>query len=137
MKLLVAIQSKDRAQDLTKLLSWLGRSGFTTRLFVPEDQWKEYAAGLQNAEFEHYLNLQGFLVISQDPYEYARKNGFDLLVLVPDKIAWLRRRWLRSRTTDGEAMEFGLEVRKARLKFSSDPELRELRLPRNIKVIRL
>ncbi len=136
MKLLVAVKSSD-IRLVNKSLRWVGRTGYTLRVFVKGVDWEPYVDRLKEISENHYLNLTAKnLVTDYDPEVYARENGFDLLLEIPEARPAFRQKRVRI-NLDEEVMEFAKAVGAARKTLSENHELSSVTLRRGVTMRRV
>lgn len=118
MKLLVAIQSSENAILLARsTLRWAARAGFNTRVFVPEAQVEEYVKAIQHANYNWRLDLPpSFIVPDTDPAEFARQEGYGLVLLVPDDLF----KWDKKFNHEEMVYHYAADVGRARILFAED-----------------
>lgn len=117
MRILVAIESSENANTLAKTtLRWAPRAGYNMRIFIPDTgQLSDYQEAIAKANYDEYLDMHdGMIIIGQDPRQYAKQNGFDLLLLLPDNLA----SWGRKRNLDKMIIEYAKDVGSARVKLT-------------------
>jgi hypothetical protein len=121
MKILVAIQSDNNAQILAKkTLSWAPRAGFNCRIFIPyEAQRQAYEAIIEDVNYNEYLDLQKSMIeVSLDPKAYAKAEGYNLLLLLPDNL----RAWKRNNNRDKMVIDYSIDIGAARKELSDSPK---------------
>jgi hypothetical protein len=127
MKLLVAIQSKKPKQVKDRTLRWAGRAGYDTRIFVPKGKRGRFILAVQDANYDYYLAVEDSQVIDrQTPMEYAQRHGYDLVLLLPEKL-WSWRD--DKKFQEDEVVYYVEDVGAARKEFSTKPGLAQYRFP--------
>jgi len=99
MKILLACNSKDNYKTLydesgktakgiaDSTLRLFGRLGYAHRLFVPIRQQKKYYQAIKDCNYDWYYGLDKNIVLAgQTAEDHAKRNGFDLLVTIPDDL---------------------------------------------------
>lgn len=131
MKILAAIEADGSMEKLDMTLRWASRSGYVVKVFINDNRITEdatrrelsaaYANALADANYHWYLALdpEADLVVG-DPMEYARDNGFDLLLRIPEGLEL----WRRRRHFDGQVFFLCDSAGRARLEFSKKPGMR-------------
>ena len=133
MKILVAIESTKRAEEMAHTtLRWAARAGFNLRIFIPTNrERKTYEKYVDDANYHYYYSIPPSVIIAKSkegtPMEYAKANGFDLLVTLPDNLLDYKT----ERDDDKTFIEYAEDVAKARVKFGNEPDLMELALEQN------
>lgn len=116
MKILIAIISDKNSEALTDhTLKWAGRGGFNTRIFIPDKrQLSKYQKAVEEANYRYYLSLPYTIIEYGDPLKYAKKEGYDLLVKIPDNLAY----WGDNEDPDRTVLDYSVEVGEQRVLFS-------------------
>jgi hypothetical protein len=133
MKILVAIESSKRAEEMAHTtLRWAARAGFNLRIFIPDNrQRKVYEKAVDDCNYHYYFNIPPTVLVAQNkegtPMEYAKANGYDLLLHLPDNLLDYKS----VRDDDKTFIEYAEDVAKARVQFGTKPELMELPLEQN------
>lgn len=131
MKILVAIESDKNAEQLAHTtLRWAARAGFDLRIFIPDRrQLKKYKKFLDEYNYYYWGNIdeERSIVAKADPMEWAKANGYDLLVTLPDNLL----DYCTVENDDATFMEYAEDVAKARVEFGHKPDLESLPLERN------
>lgn len=127
MKLLIAIPSSENAQKLADTtLRWAGRGGYDFKIFVPHgDKYrKDYEAAIDDANYNWYLTIPKAAIV-QDvaPYTYAKENGYDLMVILPDDLEL----WKKRDDFEATAAHYIVDIGEARKLFSENPKKRIVR----------
>ena len=120
MKILIAIESSENPKKLSNsTLRWASRAGFDLRIFIPDDnQLEDYKKAVADANHNWYINVpETAIIVKTTPKQYAKENGYDLLVLLPDDL----RKWKRLHSHDRNVLEFATDIGIARLRFSKKP----------------
>lgn len=136
MKILVAIESSKNDQNIVdQTLSWCPRAGYNIRLFIPdEEQLTPYYNAIDAANHEHYIDMKySMVVMGEKPADYAKRLGFDLLVLVPDHLT----EWKPDDGADGTVLHFASDIAKGRVKFNKDPNKQSIRFSNGARMVRL
>lgn len=121
MKILVAIKSDKNSETVLETLAWVGRAGFNTRIFIPDKrQLSKYQKAIDDANYHHFLSLPYTMIEFGDPLKYAEKEGYDLLVTIPDSL----KRWGRTRNEDKNVIDYAVALGEARVAFGQDPEMK-------------
>lgn len=114
MKLLVAVIGPEDPKPLVnKTLSWAPRAGYNMRIFITsETEIDGYLKLIDHINYQEYLDLRySMVVVGQDPEAYARKEEYDLLlILPPDLVAWNN-----ARNRDRMIIDYAVDVGEARL----------------------
>jgi hypothetical protein len=134
MKILVAIESTKRAEEMAHTtLRWAARAGFNLRVFIPDNrQRKKYEAAIDDANYHYYFSIpESVLVAGESPMEYAKREGYELLVSLPDNLL----DYYAVEDDDKSFIEYAEDVAKARVAFGKNPNLGELKLERNTECI--
>ena len=120
MKILVAVISDKNSDNLSNgTMKWAGRAGFNTRLFLPNKrQVKKYLTAIDNLNYDHYLDLPYTVIETGDPMKYAKKEGYDLLVTLPDNIEF----WGKSKNADKTVIDYAVSIGRARVWFAFHPK---------------
>jgi len=135
MKILVAVIGTNSTDLFKKTLSWAPRGGFNMRIFISEAEPKEdYLMAIDNANHEYYVDILPVSIIQGiNAAEYAKNEGFDLLVELPDNMA----SWKPTDSEDGTVYHFAKDVGIARTKLAKYPARKEIRFASGAKVLRL
>lgn len=136
MKILTAIESDKRAEQMAHTtFRWAARAGFDIRVFIPNrHQLKKYHAAVDDANYHYYLVgrvAEEVVVPKERPTEYAKANGYDLVILLPDTLL----DYSTVEDDDKSFVEFAEDAGAARRQFSEDPNLMRLTLARNDKCL--
>lgn len=132
MKILAYSVSQDNADTISDgALLLMGRSGYDSKLFVPNKQKKKYMKAVADANWHWYLALSPEMVMAGfDPMHYAQ-DAYDLMLEIPDDIK------LNPLDMDNIIPAFCRMVGKARLSFSKNPKKMEYKLPRGVVMRRV
>lgn len=136
MKILVAIESSENPKKLArKVLPWASRAGYDMRIFIPhENQLDDYSMALLEANVDQYLDLQDSMLIPKDkPKEYAKANGYDLLLYLPDDLS----RWNDTRIRDKMIIEYAADVGRTRVLFGDKPHKKIYSFPNGAVMYRV
>ena len=136
MKLLVAIKSKDNAENLYKSIRWVSRAGYDLKIFVPAKQWEDYNDAIKNAEVNYYLHLRDDALLVDTNYKlFAKVNNYELVVCIKDdKASFTGKR--KHIELHEEVYKFAEAVGAARLKMSENPKLQSIKVARGITMWR-
>lgn len=121
MKILVAVVTDKNYDEFAHTtLRWASRAGFNMRVFVPT-YWQrhKYKAAVDEANYEYYLSVpHSILVVRQQPMDYARKEGYDLLVTLPDNLI----QWSPDAAYDNDktVIDYAESLGKVRSSFSKN-----------------
>lgn len=130
MRILVAVIGK-RSTDTLK---WAARAGFNLRVFVKNKSVAKWERRILDLNYDQYLDLPLTVIETQEPEEFAKENGFDLLVMLPDNL----KKWDEADSIDGTVYHYQKDIGIARKEFADQPELQEKLLHLNgAKIIRL
>lgn len=126
MKILVVIQSsgsKFADQMAHTTLRWAGRSGFNTRIFVPNRRgFARYEKAVEDANYNYLLSIPySCIIVKTDPLEYAKAEGYDLIVYLPENLV----DWRTSRNDDKTVADYAEDVGAARVAFGKNPDMQE------------
>lgn len=134
MKILTVVLC-DIASDVnTGSPLWVSRAGFTTRLLIPEDaDIPEYQDAIQDANYQEYLDMSHDMLIKGNPLEYAQKNEFDLLVLVPSEL----EAWNTRKNKDAMIIDFAADVGAVRKRMSKDHTLHQMEFENGTRMVRV
>lgn len=115
MKILVAIESSENPTLLAKTtLRWAARAGFNMRVFIPDaNQLQPYKDAIDNANYDHFLDLPESIVEVGSARDYAVKEGYDLIVYLPDDM----RKWDTRLTHDLNVLHYAKELGVARVEL--------------------
>lgn len=133
MKILVAIESTKRAEEMAHTtLRWAARAGFNLRIFIPDNrQRKKYQWAVDDANYHYWFNIPDSVIEAKSkvgtPMEYAKREGYDLLVLLPDNLL----DYCTVEDDDKSFVEYAEDVAKARVEFGLKPDLEQMSLDRN------
>jgi len=137
MKILVTVRSTNNAKTLRdRTLTWAPRAGYNFRVIIPDESEREaYEAAVQDAAYHHYLDITtSAIVVTQDsPQAYAKAEGYDLLVAIPDDL----RAWKRNRNRDKMIIDFAADIGAARSRMGKEPELKLIDFPNGAIMKRL
>lgn len=135
MKLLVAIPSNRPKQLTDHTLAWAPRAGFELRVFADHSvNPKKYKRVIEDVNYRHFLSVRYKQVVyDANPLEYAVKEGYDLLAIVPPNL----RRWNSTKDTGQMVIEFHADLANARRQISEDSKLHEVTFPNGARVIRV
>lgn len=135
MKILAAIQSDKNAtimQDYT--LRWAARAGYNMRIFIPDKrQLQKYEKAIEDANYHHYLALPNTIIETGDPLEYAKKEGYDLLIYLPDNLEY----WNKKGGQDLTHIYYAEDVGKARVLFSNNPKKKSHKFRNGAEMVRV
>lgn len=108
--------SDKNSETLTdNTLKWAGRGGFNTRIFIPDKrQLSKYQKAVEDANYRYYLSLPYTVIEYGDPLKYAKKEGYDLLVKLPDDLPY----WGKNDDPDKTVLEYSVEIGEQRVSFS-------------------
>lgn len=121
MKILVAIKASDHKILVDNSLRWAARAGFAIKIFPPRHNFnrKHWRNMLKDVNYHWYLDLQDSVIEPHSsPMKYAKQNGFDLLLTVPEDLETWRR---GKRFKPDEVSQFAIAVGKARVEFGEKP----------------
>lgn len=131
MKILVAVVSPS-GKPADGALRLPGRAGYDFRLFVPKNKRRQAREAIEDANYHWYLPTGKEVVYSKlPPLTYALKQGYDLLVTIPDNLEY----WITD--LDNEVADFCTKIGSARLKFSQQPRKRIERLKKGVTMERV
>lgn len=142
MKILIAIESSERAKDIFKnTLRWVVRTGFDVRVFVDPSELEAYREGARDANYQYYLDLTDNHFVANTKgqagiLELAKKSGFDLIAILPDDLT----RFDRKGTSHREELmiiDFAKYMGIARVEFGKKPDLQEYKISNRVKVQRV
>lgn len=136
MKILVAIESSKRPRKLSKTtLRWAPRAGYDLRIFIPDETQREkYIQAIDNAKYDDYLDLQhDMLIIGDEPLFYAKKNNYDLLVLLPDDL----KKWTELPNLDAVVLEYAGDIGFARSIFGKNLKRKSYEFANGARIIRV
>lgn len=125
MKILTTVKSTGRAEEMAHTtFRWAARAGQDIRIFVPKKELKAYQAAVDDANYHYYLvsRDEKEIVVSignQSPMRYARDNGYDLIVELPDNLL----DYSEEQNDDKGVIDFATEVGIARKEISANPKL--------------
>lgn len=130
MKILVAIESSgsNNAEQMAHTtLRWAGRSGFNTRIFVPNRRgFEKYEKAIEEANYHYLLSIPySCIIVKQDPAKYAEKEGYDLLLRIPDDLL----DWRTKKDDDKTVIDYAEDVGAARVEFGTKPDMQEKIFP--------
>lgn len=136
MKLLVAIESSD-IKLINKSVRWAGRAGYDLRIFVKGIDWEPYVDRLKEINMIHYLHLtHKHLVVDSKPMQYAADNGYDLILIIPEKRpAFSGKRKMID--LDAEVPLFAEAVGRARVELGTNPDVDSVTLKRGVTMRRV
>lgn len=123
MKILLAIKPSKPKHLADNALRWCGRLGYQMRVFVPKKrQLVKYAEEIAEVNYQYYLALGvDILTVHKDPKQYAKENGYDLLLSVPAELkAWRKGTAFK----DTEIIWPRGAVGLARIEFGKKPKKR-------------
>lgn len=133
MKILAAIKSSKNAEEMAHTtLRWAARAGFDLRIFVPDKrQLKKYKKYLDEYNYYYWGNIdeERSIVTGQEPMDYARENGYALLITLPDNLL----DYSVERNDDQTFIDYAEDVAKLRVEFGNNPALMGSKLERNDK----
>lgn len=129
MRILIAIDGKKK----TDTLVWAARAGFNLRVFTDPKKLADWERKVMELNNDHYLDLPLSVVETGDPLEFAKHNGFDLLVLLPSNL----KKWDKTDSEDGTVYHYQKDIGIARSKFGQDPEMLETTFENGAKIIRV
>lgn len=139
MKILVAIQSSKRAEEMAHTtLRWAARAGFNLRIFIPDNrQRKAYEKYVDDANYHYYFNIPPSVIVAENkegtPMEYAKREGYDLLVLLPDNLL----DYNTVAEDDKTFIEYAEDVAKARVELGMKPDLEQVDLKNDCVMLRV
>ncbi len=138
MKILVAIESDKQAMRMAHTtLRWAARSSYNMRVFIPDNrQRRTYEKAVDDANYHYYFDIPPTVIESNaknTPMEFAKAEGFDLLVTLPDNMLDYRT----VQDDDKTFIEFVTDVAAARSLFGKEPELVEVELEQGAKIVRV
>lgn len=136
MKILVAIKSNKGAIKLRKnTLVWAARAGYNLRIFIPTPrQLRSYHRMIDQANYDYYLDLiYDVVLVGQNAKEYAKREGYDLLVCLPDDLP----RWKKGDGLDGTVLHYITDIGKKRVEFSKNPSKRVASFSNGVKMYRV
>lgn len=119
MRILVAIESSENHKKLANgTLKWAARAGFNMRLFVPDEaQAEAYREEIKHLNYNHYLGIpESFVVTGVDPEIYAKEQGYDLILWLPDDL----KKWQSKLSHELNVIEYAKDVGAARADFNKD-----------------
>lgn len=129
MKILVAVPSKNRAEELVKYTySWLSKVeglDIDYRIFVEPQDYDSY--GVDNL-VNIGQNDQGLFFVKQFIYDYALENGYDAIFKVDDDV----RGWTNYRAKQGpedSAKTFIKIIEESVKQFNKHPEIKAVGFP--------
>lgn len=121
MKLLMAIESQDNVENIGTTLAWASRAGYPLRIFIKESDHEQYETALAIAAAEHYLFFPAnTLVVNDKPKAYAKREGFDLLLRLPDQLPSFSGK-TKNINLDEEVLLFCKRMGEWRLLFNKNP----------------
>lgn len=109
------MSDKNSETLIDNTLKWAGRGGFNTRVFIPDKrQLSKYQKAVEEANYRYYLSVPYSVIEFGDPLKYAKKEGYDLLVKIPDNLS----EWGKSKDPDKTVLEYSVGVGEQRASFS-------------------
>lgn len=116
MRILVAIKSDKNSETLShNTLRWAGRAGYNLRVFIPDNrQLSKYQKAIDDVNYHYYMDIPYTVIEKGDPLEYAKREGYDLLVLLPDDLP----QWGKTRHPDLTVLKYANDIGAQRLLFS-------------------
>lgn len=134
MKILSVIVT-DNPKLLKKTVSWCSRAGFDLKIFVSSNkQMAAFENAIDQANYDDYLDIKyDMLVVGDKPKSYARENGYDLLLTIPEGLY----AWKRGVSKDRMIIDYAVDVGKARVSFSEDPKKKTHRFKNNAIMFKL
>lgn len=136
MKILVAIESSKNSDELTHTtLRWASRGGFNTRVFIPDKrQLDKYKRAIEEVNYHYYVDLPYEIIVpNQKPMDFAREEGYDLLVYLPDSLL----DWRTVGDDDKTVIDYAEDLATARSKFGNIPELNIFQFMNGVKMVRV
>lgn len=136
MKILVAIQSDNNAYEMAHTtLRWAARAGFNLRVFIPdESQLAEYENAIDDCNYSYYFNIpNSVIVVNEEPIVFAKRNGFDLLIILPDNLL----DWRTINDDDKTFIEYAEDIAKARVQFGKVKGLASIKFDNGASIMRL
>lgn len=137
MKILVAIKSTGKPEECAHTtFRWAARAGFDIRIFVPKKEVEAYKLGVDDANYHYYLvgrDEADVVVGGTNPMAYAKKHGYDLVALLPDNLLDYKT----VEDDDKSMVEFATDAGAARKEFGLKPDLEEVQLENECKVVRV
>lgn len=120
MKILTAINSYYPKSIGDNSLRWASRGGFAFKVFAPKHKYKQFLEALNDCNYHWYTALSpDNLVIDSTPLQYAKDNGFDLLLLIPESLkSWRASKFMK----EDEIKIFYEAVASARGWFEKHPK---------------
>lgn len=136
MKILVACKTEDYKNIGDNILRWAARAGYEFRLFVPYAKHKRFEKAIKDVNWDYYMALGASetLVFRDDPEDYAKQNGFDLLVTIPDTLQSWRK---GSRAKPEEMALYVKAIGSGRKYFSENPKAKIKRWANGVTMKRI
>lgn len=121
MRLLVIHETDNWRQLSDTILRWCGRTGYELRVFAPRNKRRKFLEEVWDANYNYYLALPDEIIVTkQGPDEYARANGFELILEIPAGLKEWRK---RSAFRDKEIKWAYEAIAKARVPFEKNPRV--------------
>lgn len=121
VKILLAIEGKNHKKIADKALRFCGRTGYELRIFCKREKRSKFIEAIKDANYHWYLALREDQVITKiDPHTYARQNGFDLILFVPDSLNEWRK---NSAMKEWELKPMVKAIGSARVEFGKKSDL--------------
>jgi hypothetical protein len=137
MKILVAIKSTGKPEECAHTtFRWAARTGFSLRIFVPKKEVEAYQEGVDDANYHYYLvgrDETETVIGGTNPMAYAKKHGFELVVLLPDNLLDYKT----VEDDDKSMVEFATDVASARKEFGLKPDLEQVQLENDCEMLRV
>lgn len=118
MKILAAIKVTKPKKLADNSLRWVSRAGCDLVLFTAPFRHRKVIDAIWDANYHYYCGLDEDLIAFGKPMNFARNNGYDLLVTVPEDLQSWRK---DSRFRPREILYFAEALGKARKQFSQNP----------------
>jgi len=133
MKILIVIESKDYSKSISDhALRFVGRLGYSFKLFVPKTQRHKYRSAIDDANWDWFLNIKYEAIeYKKTVEEYIQTGEYDLLIRLPDDTK------VPENVFEDSIVKFIYKVGKARLAFSKQPKKRIAKLGTGVYMERL
>lgn len=135
MKVLIAIPSGDPKSLLKGALSWVGRTGYELRIFVPSQSEKtQYQAQIEEINYQEFLSLNRDIIVpSMDVVKYAQQHSFDVAVILPAEL----KRWNKEKNIDKMVLNFAADVGAVRKRMNQEPKYHIRQFDNGAMIVRI
>lgn len=135
MKILLAIPSNKPRKAEDGAIRWVPRLGYDYAMFIPRNKRAKYIELIDDTNYHWYLDIQpDHLISRENPVEYAKAKGYDLLVTVPEDLM----AWRKGTAFKDKDLIYGFPaIGNARGWFNEHPKARIKRWPNGVTMERL